>query len=445
LDDGLPDGILLACYGDDFTGAAAVMEVMTFAGLPAALFLSPPIPEDLARFPGLRAVIVAGTARARSPDWMSHHLPPVYDAIGRLGAPLVHYKVCSTLDSSQEIGSIGRAIDLGLARFPAEIVPVLVAAPPMRRYQCFGHLFAAGPGGVFRLDRHPVMSHHPVTPMSESHVAAHISRQTTLRTGTLDLESLVSDTAAARACVAAVGEGVRVLCLDALDEGDLTRCGRLIWDMRGPGAFCVGSQGIEYALVAHWRAVGLLPAAGPVPRLKPVTQMAVVSGSLSPVTAAQIKWAVENGFVAIPLDTRSVLKGGAAAAATEITAVDAACNAVSKGQSPIVTSDAFRSTGHRALSTDVVNDRIGGALGRILDAVVARTGLRRAVIAGGDTSGIAVRTLGVTALTALVPTLPGAPICHAHAAAAHLDGLELALKGGQMGDTEFFGKVREGG
>jgi uncharacterized protein YgbK (DUF1537 family) len=88
--------------------------------------------------------------------------------------------------------------------------------------------------------------------------------------------------------------------------------------------------------------------------------------------------------------------------------------------------------------------RIGCALGRILDKVILEAGLRRAVISGGDTSGHASRQLGIHALTALAPTIPGAAIFRAHGESAH-DGLELALKGGQMGSPDYFGWVRDGG
>ena len=71
----LPDGPLVAWYGDDFTGAAAVMEVLTFAGLPSALFLAPPTAQQLARFQGLRGIGVASTARILSPEGMEHALP----------------------------------------------------------------------------------------------------------------------------------------------------------------------------------------------------------------------------------------------------------------------------------------------------------------------------------------------------------------------------------
>ena len=97
------------------------------------------------------------------------------------------------------------------------------------------------------------------------------------------------------------------------------------------------------------------------------------------------------------------------------------------------------------LAGEEANRRIGSALGRVLDAVVRRARLRRAVISGGDTSGHASRELGIYALTALAPTIsPGAAIFRAHGEGSH-DGLELALKGGQMGSPDYFGWVRDGG
>jgi hypothetical protein len=87
---------------------------------------------------------------------------------------------------------------------------------------------------------------------------------------------------------------------------------------------------------------------------------------------------------------------------------------------------------------------IGEALGRILHRVLERSGARRAVVSGGDTSGHATRQLGIFALSALVPTIPAAAIFKAHADGP-MDGLELALKGGQLGSRDYFGWVRSGG
>jgi 3-oxoisoapionate kinase len=114
---GLPAGILVAFYGDDFTGSSAVMEVMTFAGLPAVMFVDTPTPEQFERFRSYRAIGIAGVARAQPPTWMDAHLPSAFRALAALNAPVTHYKICSTLDSSPTVGSIGRAIDIGAPIF----------------------------------------------------------------------------------------------------------------------------------------------------------------------------------------------------------------------------------------------------------------------------------------------------------------------------------------
>jgi uncharacterized protein YgbK (DUF1537 family) len=141
-------------------------------------------------------------------------------------------------------------------------------------------------------------------------------------------------------------------------------------------------------------------------------------------------------------------------AAEEARIVRAACEAAARGQSPLVHSAA--GTGDPAverfrdalsasrLSPEEANRRIGEALGRILDGILRATGLRRAVISGGDTSGHGMQQLGLGALEALAPTIPGAALCRAWGAGPH-DGLEIALKGGQMGSDDYFDWIRAGG
>ena len=131
----LPLGLLLAFYGDDFTGSTDAMEVLAFAGLETVLFLEPPTPERLARFPGARAVGIAGVSRSRDPDWMQANLGAHFAALARLGAPILHYKICSTFDSAPHLGSIGKAIDLGAPFGRGQFTPVIVGAPRLRRYR----------------------------------------------------------------------------------------------------------------------------------------------------------------------------------------------------------------------------------------------------------------------------------------------------------------------
>lgn len=444
----LPEGLLLSWYGDDFTGSSAVMEVLAQAGLSSVLFLDVPTTEALARFPTARAVGIAGTARAQTPTQMNESLPSVFAALARLNALVTHYKICSTLDSSPEIGSIGHAVELALQHFPDAIVPCLVAAPAIRRWQCFGSLFAAASGGVFRLDRHPVMARHPVTPMDEADVITHLSRQTKVPMGLLDVEGLASDASAAFEKL--VSAGKRIIALDCVTDQHLENIGSLMWERRGSNLLAFGSQGVEYALVAYWLKAGLLAPALPHQGAGK-KRIAVVSGSVSPGTAEQIDQAEAHGFACIALDAGAVAKGGDQAEQALDAVRTAALSAFALGADPLIYTargpddPAVRAMRHASVNDRHASDRLGAALGHVLADVLRQTGIRRAVIAGGDTSGLASRQLGIEALTFLAPTVPGAALFKAHAHNAEFDGLEIALKGGQMGPPNYFDQIRAGG
>ena len=287
--------LLLSYYGDDFTGSTDSMEVLSLGGVPAVLFLEPPTRALLAAFPEARAVGFAGTSRSESPDWMDRELPGIFAGLRALGAPICHYKTCSTFDSAPGVGSIGRAIDIGQATFGGRFVPLVIGAPALKRYTAFGNLFAGFEGIVYRIDRHPVMRDHPVTPMDEGDMTRHLARQTARRIGLLDLNSLRGPAPAA-ALDAAVAGGAEIVLLDVLEEADLARAGELIWARRGSeAAFVAGSSGVEYALMAHWRATGALPAPAPITEAGPVARLAAISGSCSPVTEKQLRHAMSHG------------------------------------------------------------------------------------------------------------------------------------------------------
>lgn len=445
---------LMAWYGDDFTGSAAVLEVLAFAGVYGVLFLKQPTAEQRARFGAARAIGLAGAARAQSPDWMDANLPAAFEWMRDSKAEVVLYKACSTLDSSPQVGSIGRAIDIGQQVFDNAWVPCLFAAPQMRRYQCFGHLFAGAPTDVFRLDRHPVMARHPVTPMQESDVALHLSRQTNRRFGLVDLATLADDEGAAACLVKARHGGAEIINMDAQSEADIHRCGTLIWDNRQAPQFAVGSQGVAYALVAHWAAAGVIPAAIAPPRLAPVQRILAVSGSVSAVTAAQIDHATSHGFVGIALDAASIAVEGPASRKALHAARAAAVKAFRSGQSPLIYTARgpddpavakYRQWVSAAgLEPAETNHRIGRVLGQLLRDMIADTSATRVVISGGDSSSHAAQELNIYALEALAPVSPGAAMFRAVSDDPKTDGLQIALKGGQMGRTSCFCDLRDG-
>ena len=436
---------VLAFYGDDFTGSTDAMEALARNGMPTVLFLNAPTAAQLARFPDARAVGVAGISRSQSPAWMDAHLPEVFATLKELRPAICHYKVCSTFDSSPEIGSIGRALEIGMRVFGNPWTPMVVGAPILRRYSVFGNLFATVEGTTHRLDRHPTMSKHPVTPMSESDLRQHLGRQTQKSIGLLDILALQHADPDARLHEVLAGKPDAVL-FDILDEDSLATVGRLIWSQRPAGTmFALGSSGFEYALVEWWRRNGEI--LDPPPTFPPgkAERIAIVSGSCSPVTEGQIRWALANGFAGVALHTQRLAGADGEAEITQ--AVAQGSTALGRGQSVVIYS-ALGSEGLVASAGEQDRMRFGGRigtqLGRILGELRARTGIKRMVVAGGDTSGHAAQELQIPAVTMLRPLAPGSPLCRAHADDSAMDGIEIVFNGGQVGTERFFGLVRDG-
>jgi uncharacterized protein YgbK (DUF1537 family) len=405
---------------------------------------------------------------------MHEHLTPALAALARLGAPLLQYKVCSTFDSSPQIGSIGCAIDIGVPLMAGDCSPMIVGVPRLGRFQAFGHLFAVAQGEGFRLDRHPTMAHHPVTPMHESDLRLHLGAQTSRRCALVDFSQLKRDGGAAAWQAAHGAQDVPVVLIDVLDDETLLAAGRLVWQSRGAGVFSASSSGLEYALAAHWQASGLIAAPAPLPAAGPVDHIAVVSGSCSPGTAAQIAWAGAHGFALHRLDLPRLLAGGPIAADADADAdtttrttrttstnsavqdaIEAGCAALARGTSPLIYSATgphdpavrhFSADAAAAgMSRSEAAGRIGQALAQVMCGLLDRVPtLRRIVVAGGDSSGEVAAALGVQALTMAARLAPGAPLCRAWSDRPERDGLELVLKGGQMGQADVFGQVRLG-
>ena len=438
---------VISFYGDDFTGSTDVMEALASNGIPTVLFLGVPDAAMRTRFSRCRAIGIAGTSRSESPQWMEENLTPVFEWLKSLGADYCHYKVCSTFDSSPAIGSIGKAVEIGKRVFAQPYVPLIVGAPQLKRHTAFGHLFAAYQGEHFRIDRHPVMSRHPVTPMRESDLRLHLAQQSALKTDLIDLALLRPQEGAAQIdAIAAACQGV--LLFDVADAETQRRAGEELARLKPDGGwFTAGSSGLEYALLAHWREAGMLPEKPSFPSPGKAGRIAVVSGSVSPTTARQIRHAGQNGFSALPVDPLAL--AGENAERAENAAVAAGLAALRSGISPLIHT-ALGPAADAGADIDRIEGarrRIGQALGRILCRIVEQEKLTRAVIAGGDTSSHALTELGVEALTTLLPlpATPGSPLCLAHGAGQAAEGLQIALKGGQVGADDYFSVIRRGG
>jgi uncharacterized protein YgbK (DUF1537 family) len=301
------------------------------------------------------------------------------------------------------------------------------------------------------------MSRHPVTPMGEADLRLHLEKQGMARIVLLDFRALADAAVAGEMLDALLREKPDGVLFDVLEPAHLERIGRLIGARLPPDApvFAVGSSGLQQALLAGWPAAAARRRPSPTFPGGSPEQVLIVSGSRSPVTAAQIGEAERAGFVLVTLDPVALVashgnealevaagviearlrEGSSVIAHTSLGPDDPRGNAMAAHIDRWALSDDDR----RALLRNLAI-----ASGRLMRRVLQRHPLRRAAIVGGDTSSIAARALGVDALSYAWQISSGSPMCRVSAPGTAIDGLELLLKGGQMGDLDVFERLRSG-
>ncbi|KJL29630.1 four-carbon acid sugar kinase family protein [Microbacterium oxydans] len=408
-------------YGDDVTGSVDVLLQFARHGVRGCLFIGTPSQAALDRAAETYAVIgIAGIARSLTPDALDAEVRPALEALRTLHPAIVQYKACSTADSSPTIGSIGRVIEVARDIFGERTVPVLFAQPDFGRYTVFGHHFAAEGGVVHRLDRQPTMSQHPSTPMDDSDLVAHLARQTRLPIGGLPLTGYSSAGALATAIDGSTDAAV---VLDALDDTHLALIGDALTRLAAEQhpLFAIGSGGLSRAF-----ALGHTPT--PLPAVPaPAGPVLAISGSRSPQTRRQVDAARSAGWAVLPLSPDPALH-------PEVIEL------LRAGRSVVLSSEGAAAF---ADSTEVLAD-IAAATTAVAHAALAASATRRLIICGGDTSSRVVRTLGIASVS--IAANPGANVVvlRARSDDAAVDGIELLLKGGQVGDDDLFESIRVG-
>jgi uncharacterized protein YgbK (DUF1537 family) len=422
--------ILLAFYGDDFTGSTDALEFISNAGATVMLFIKPPTAAQLASYPSLDVIGVAGATRSMSPLEMESELLSAFSQLKSTRAKHIHYKVCSTFDSSPTTGSIGRAIDTAQKIFPGKPVPVLGGMPALGRYCVFGNLFAkmgiGSNGGIYRLDRHPSMMNHPVTPANESDLILHLQKQTNKKGSLIDI---IQQTKPVQQWLSSTQTDHDFVLLDALHEEDLLKIGDWLEQQAQQQSplFSVGSSGIELALGKHWNSTGKLQQVKEWPDPGIADPLLVVSGSCSPVTAAQISFAAQSGFQLIELNASAAIDNS-----IDLNGIIHQVNDHLRERKHVLVH-----TGTRQ-SKNLSSQALGSTLGQIAKATAEAGLTKRIIIAGGDTSSYAARAMEIDAVSMIAPLVSGAPLCRAYSANKSIDGLEINFKGGQVGAADYF-------
>jgi len=450
------NNLLMAFYGDDFTGSADAMEALTLNGVPTVLFLDRPDPALLKRrLKDVRAVGVAGTSRTMTPLQMDGELPGQFQLLKDLGAPVIHYKVCATFDSSARIGSIGHAADLAFDAIGPPFGVIVQGVPVIGRYVVFGNHFTTVGSKTYRLDRHPMMSRHPITPMDEGDLRLHFAKQTAKKVELIDVLQLNGPFDAVRSQFDRyIGEGKQIIIFDTLEERHLLAIGRLIHEKTGTRPiFAVGSSGFEYAMARYWQSAGIVSKPDPIAPAGPADRLVVVSGSAADKTAEQIQCAIDHGFEGIRLSTdrlidpksgpeernrvirlsQEALRGGKSVIL--FSTIGPADPAIQK------TRDTMKSLG---IDANEVGKHLGRQQGLILRELVETAGLKRVCVAGGDTCSYVLRQMEIHSLELLMPITPAAPLCRAFSDHPAFEGLQVASKGGQIGAPEYFLQVLNG-
>ena len=422
--------MLLGCIADDLTGATDLALMLTRAGMRTVQVMD--VPDSRRDGPGdsldgFDAVVVAlKTRTCPVAEAVALSLKSA-DALLALGARQLFFKYCSTFDSTDE-GNIGPVAEALIEKLGGGLAIVCPAFPANKRSVYLGNLFV----GDQPLAESP-MKDHPLTPMRDSNLVRVMQRQTTLKVGLVPFSVVDQGTEAIRAAYqAANAAGQSFVVVDAILDRHLVAMGEAAADHK----LITGGSGVALGLPGNFLRQGLMKAIAPVQRMSaPKGRAAILAGSCSVATRGQVKVAIEAGIPAMKLDPAAIASANIDAAAVADWVLRQPA-----GKPPLVYSsddpDAVRAVQekHGRLEAGVMIERLLADVATRL----AKGGVTKLIVAGGETSGAVVNGLGIGALEIGPEIDPGVPWCRA---VGH--DLVVALKSGNFGAPEFFLKAWE--
>ena len=428
----------LGCIADDFTGATDLANNLVRAGMRAVQTIGVPqggaaaIDDD-----DVDAIVVALKSRTAPPEVAVAQSLAACRWLKAGGATQIYFKVCSTFDSTPR-GNIGPVLEALMSELGSSFTIATPAFPDNGRTVFKGHLFV---GDVLLSESG--MRNHPLTPMTDANLVRVLQAQLATagpheapgrRVGLLEHRVTGASAAAIVARMAALqGEGVSIAIADAVSNDDLLRLGAAASDL---ALVCAGS-GLAIGLPANF-GIAASGAAASLPAVRG-GPCAVVSGSCSEATNAQVARFKQDGGAAWQVDPRELREGGDGELVEGIARWAAGEWAARPARPVLVYSTAVPQAVAAAQAQAGAQDigaRFEALLAAVARALVER-GARRLVIAGGETSGACVQALGVERLRIGAQIDPGVPWCHAAPSLAG-DGMLLALKSGNFGGVDFF-------
>jgi len=412
---------LLGCIADDFTGATDLASMLVRQGMRAVQLIG--VPAADAPVPEADAIIVALKSRTEPAA------DAVRDSLAALawlqaaGCRQFFFKYCSTFDST-DAGNIGPVADALVEALGCGFALACPAFPANGRSVFQGHLFVGS-----TLLNESGMEHHPLTPMTDANLVRVLSRQTEATVGLVPFATVAQGAAAIRKAMTQLKEqGRRYAIVDAVSDQHLFDIGTAA----AHHALITGGSGVAIGLPANFREAGLLAPSEGANALPAVDgSCAVLAGSCSRATLFQIGTAREH-VPTLELDALATPD------AAVLTAQALAWAKDRLGTTPIVIAASAPPDKVAALQAKLGRDAAGALVEDTLAAIAAglvEAGVRRLVVAGGETSGAVVKRLGIGRLRIGAEIDPGVPWTFAEGSGP---SLHLALKSGNFGGRDFF-------
>ncbi len=426
------DKILLGCIADDFTGATDLANNLVRAGMRVVQTIGVP---SAALDTNADAVVVALKSRTVAPSDAVAQSLAALAWLKSQGAQQIYFKVCSTFDSTPR-GNIGPVTDALMQALGTRFTIATPAFPDNGRTVFNGYLFV---GDVLLSESG--MRDHPLTPMTDANLVRVMQAQTSQRVGLIDHKVVASGSLAIQQKMQALqADGIGVAVVDAVSNDDLQRMGPAFAEL----ALVVAGSGVAIGLPANF---GIAPSdrAATLPAASGLK--AVVSGSCSIATYAQVRHLIESGRPAFAIDPAQIAAGANVAGQ----ALEWARPLLAEG--PVLVYSTAEPSAVKAAQNKLGTEAAGAMVERTLASIargLVEAGVRQLVVAGGETSGACVQALGIAQMQIGAQIDPGVPWCHAVSAVMgdsappgdhpQTEGtsLHIALKSGNFGGPDFF-------
>ncbi|MEY4864535.1 MAG: hypothetical protein RLZ51_2630 [Pseudomonadota bacterium] len=414
--------MLLGCIADDFTGATDLANNLVREGMRVVQTLGipdKPLPDE-----PIDAVVVALKSRTiPAPQAIEESLAAL-QWLRSQGAKQIYFKYCSTFDSTPA-GNIGPVAEALLQALGTDFAIATPAFPDNGRTVFKGHLFV---GDLLLSDSG--MRDHPLTPMTDASLVRVLQAQCTRKVGLIDHRVVGQGARAIEARIEALRtQGVALAIVDALCNEDLFQIGAAVREH----ALITAGSGVAIGLPRNF---GLQPSPQASLLAPPSGRQAILAGSCSQATQAQVADFRARGGACLSLDPRA-LAGGEQA--MRLVVEQALRWAQTQGEHPILIYSTDTPEAVRDVQADLGIARAGAlveqAMAQICTGLI-NGGVRQLVVAGGETSGACVQALGLSLLRIGPQIDPGVPWCQATLADGSV--LHVALKSGNFGATDFF-------